>query len=47
MDQWCHTNVVAFREHGMLPSGVACITATMGKQEKSGEYTLQIEYNEL
>lgn len=46
MDQWWYNNEAAFRAHDILPSGVACITGTKGKQKKSGEYSLQEEYDE-
>ena len=46
MDDWWYRNKGAFQEYGMNPSGHACITATQGKQKKSGAYMLSEEYEE-
>ncbi|KAG6856852.1 hypothetical protein H0H87_012910 [Tephrocybe sp. NHM501043] len=46
MDNWWVRNKGTFQAYGMHPNGIACITATRGKQLKSGRYCLEEEYEE-
>ncbi|KAG6890212.1 hypothetical protein C0995_010223 [Termitomyces sp. Mi166 len=44
--QWWRRNKGNFQDHEMHPNGIACITATRGKQKKSGKWTFDEEYEE-
>ncbi|KAH7925679.1 P-loop containing nucleoside triphosphate hydrolase protein [Leucogyrophana mollusca] len=46
MDNWWRQNKAAFHKYGMVPSGNACITATRGRQNRSGRYVFEDEYEE-
>ncbi|KAH7908246.1 hypothetical protein BJ138DRAFT_1158135 [Hygrophoropsis aurantiaca] len=46
MDGWWRANKAAFHKYQMIPSGNACITATRGKQTRSGRYVFEDEFEE-
>ncbi|KAG6916832.1 hypothetical protein DXG01_005217 [Tephrocybe rancida] len=46
MDDWWIRNKGAFQEYEIHPNGIACITATRGRQRRSGGYQLDEEYEE-
>ncbi|KAG6868663.1 hypothetical protein C0993_012468 [Termitomyces sp. T159_Od127] len=46
MDHWWLRNKGGFQKYQIHPNGVACITATRGRQLKSGAHRLDEEYEE-
>jgi len=44
MDDWWPRNKYVFDGHSMIPTGVACITATRGKERRGGFHVYDEEY---
>ncbi|KAF8635777.1 hypothetical protein AX17_003853 [Amanita inopinata Kibby_2008] len=46
MDDWWRREKMAFTRYEMFPHGVACLTATRGKEKKGGRHLYDEEYEE-